>query len=242
MAETWIKRNGDGIVTGLIVCIVWAAIAYLAKIASPWFYPLFYGFVTGCVVLIAAVSVIILRRIPRRQIVPTEKNIGTFVRAWLDNHKFTVKNDPCEEAYFRLQITLDSNWHMTVLRSKSVIPGYVQIIADLGVRGNDKKLLEQFTDDERTKLFFDIKMELARAKVGYSGLVDPPETFQIFRNVPIYSSLTEFAFISMIGDVEASMNLVALRLLQARWSKERSPLDRALLSRSDAPVLEPSTT
>ena len=222
MEKAWIKRKGEEVATGLIVCVAWLGVTYLASIASPWFHPIFYGTISGTFVLIACIAVILLKRIPRGQITPTEKNIGICVRTWLDNHRFAVKNDPCDEAHFRLQITLDSGWHMTVLRSKEVLPDYVQIIADVGIRGDDKKIIEQFTESEKIKIYIAIKMELARAKIGYSGLVDPPENFQIFRRVPIYSTLTEFAFISMIGDVEAAMYLVRITLIGAQWEKENS--------------------
>jgi hypothetical protein len=239
MEQSWFKRKREEIVTGLIVCAAWGGVTYLKSIASPWFGPLFYGTVAGTLVLIACVAVILLKRAPRQRVIPTEKSIGTCVRTWLDNHRFAVRSDPCDEAYFRLQITLDSGYHMTILRSKAVLPDYVQIIADLGVRGDDKKLLEQFTDNQRTKIFIDIKRELARAKVGYSGLIDPPENFRIFRNVPIYSTLTEFAFISMIGDVEAAMNLVMITFLGARWEQENSSSGITLPSTSDILKLEP---
>jgi len=41
---------------------------------------------------------------------------------------------------------------------------YVQIIADLGVRGDNKKqVLELFNDDEIAQILWDIKVELLRA-------------------------------------------------------------------------------
>jgi hypothetical protein len=127
---------------------------------------------------------------------------------------------------------------MTIIRSKSDYKEYVQILADLGFRGDDKKLLDQFTEDEITEILLDIKMALAQAKVGYSGLVHPPENFQVFRRVPIYPNLTEFAFISMIGDVEAAMHLVMLVFLKARFQKDKQ-LWRITPSASGTPMLEP---
>jgi hypothetical protein len=110
---------------------------------------------------------------------------------------------------------------LTILRSRSEQPDYVHISCDLGTRGEDLKLLKQFTEDEMTEMLLDIKRELARARVGYSGLLNPPENFMIVRNMPIYPTLTEFAFMSMIYDIEAAVNLVGNVFLRMRWLKER---------------------
>jgi hypothetical protein len=98
---------------------------------------------------------------------------------------------------------------------------YVQIVADLGIRGENKKLLEQFTEDEIAQVLWDIKVELARAQLGYSGLVNPPEQFFVLRRVPIHHNLTEFMFMSMVGSVEAAMNLVGLMYLKGRSEANR---------------------
>lgn len=89
-----------------------------------------------------------------------------------------------------------------------------KFLVDASVRGEDTKLFDIFSAEERAQLFTDIKIELARAQVSYAGLVDPPEHFHIFRRVPIQHNLTEFAFMSMIGSLEAAFNLVALVLLK----------------------------
>jgi hypothetical protein len=235
----FIKRNSEAIATGLLVCIIWAAVAYLAHIAFPWFQPLFYGLAAASAVCVAIVAVMILRRVPHPLMVPSSKNIETCVRSWLDNYKVMVKNDPFPDAHFRLRITLDGGTHLIIIRSKSDYPDYVQIVCDLGMRGDDKKFLERFTEHERTQMMFDMKLELSRAKVGYSGLIDPPEKFHIFRRVPIYPTLTEFAFMSMIGDVEAATNLVRVIFLRAKYDKDRTSTPLTLPARSEVSQLEP---
>jgi hypothetical protein len=174
-------------------------------------------------VLIASFLFLLLKRSPHTKIIPSSKNIESCVRTWLDNQKIAVKNDPYPEGYFRFRITLDGGSTLTVLRSRSEQPDYVHITCDLGTRGDDLNLLRQFTDDEMTEMLLDIKRELARARVGYSGLVNPPENFMIVRHVPIYPTLSEFAFMSMIYDVEAAVNLVGNVFLRMRWRKERHP-------------------
>ena len=223
--------------TGLIVCVIWGGVAYLAHIASPWFWPIFYGLVAAALALLCCLGFLVVRRTPRPKVIPSTKNIESCVRLWLDNHKIAVKNDPYPDGHFRFRITLDGGAALTVLRSRTEQPDYVHISCDLGMRGEDIKLLKQFTDDEMTEMLLDIKRELARARVGYSGLVYPPENFMIVRNVPIYPTLSEFAFMSMIFDVEAAMNLVGNVFLRMRWRKEQYSAMQPSTSDTPRPAL-----
>jgi hypothetical protein len=236
MAEQkWHQRYSEGIVIGILTAGVLSVIGYLNHVASPWFRPLFYGLIAGGIVLIACLGVMLVKHLPLPNVIPSSKNIERCVRGWLDNHKVAVKNDPGDNLHFRLRITLDSGQLLTVLRSMKEFTNYVQIFIDLGVRGENTNLLEVFTDEERNQLLFDIRVELARAKVGYSGLVMPPENFMLFRRVPILPGLTEFYFMSMIGDIEAATNLVLLMYLKAKQQADER-------SGNAAPVTLPSTS
>ena len=199
---------------GLLVCAIWAAMAWLFHEGYPWARPLFYGLVAACMSLITYFGFVLTKRLPKPRIVPTLNNIEHCVRIWLDNHKVTVKNDPYPDHYFRYRITLDSGCYLTILRSKSEFQDYVQIWCDLGIRSDEDKhaYSTHFTDRDKMQMLMDVKTELARAKVGYSGLVDPPEDFKLFQRVPIYPALTEFTFINMIGNIEAARNLVFLMM------------------------------
>lgn len=231
---TWTKRYGEGILISSLATAACALIAYLFHQDSPWARPVFYGLISASLPLMIYFCLVITRRIPKQKITPSIENIETFVRTWLDNHKVTVKVDPHQDFYFRYRITLDSGCYLTVVRSRLEYKDYVQILCDLGMRGDDQKLLEQFSEQERIALIFDIQMELARAKVGYSGLVYPPQNFILFQRVPIYPTLNEFVFMNMIGNVEAARNLVAIVFLKARSDK----VPTILPSASPTPKLE----
>jgi hypothetical protein len=236
--KSWPKRYGEEIVVGLLICVIWAAITYLCHEGSSWGVPIFYGTLTASVVLVAYFAYILCRRIPERKITPSPENIEECVHMWLDNHKIMVKNDPHPDCHFRFRVTLESSGcFLTLLRSKSEYQEYVQILCDMGMRGEEeKKLLRQFSERERLQLLLDVKTELARAKVGYQGLADPPENFQIFQRVPIYPSLSEFVFISMLGNVEAARNLVLLMLVKTKLGQPEVIRPELI---SDTPKLEP---
>ena len=244
MAEQkWHQRYAEGIVISIISTAVIALVAFLYHIASPWFGAIFYGTVAGSVVLVAGIVVMMLRRLPRPRVIPSEKNIESCVRLWLDNNHFSVQSDPKDDLHFRLTVTGDSGKIMTIFRSKGRLSEYVEIQADLGIRGDSIKLLDFFSAEEKEQLHYDILLELARAKIGYAGFTMPPENFYLFRRVPILPSLTEFYFLAVIGDVEAAVNLVVLMFRKAkqRADARTGGVDAqvTLPSTSDTPVLEP---
>jgi hypothetical protein len=218
--QTFKERWGLPIAIGVIVCVIWAFISCLAAIASPYLKPILYGLVGAAAVLLCGISIAILKRIPRPRVIPTGKNIEACVRSWLDNQRIAVKSDPSPDNYFRLRITLDSGKFLTAVRTKDQ-PDYIEIITNMSVHGDQLTELHQFSDDEIEQFSWDTQVELARAQVGYSGLQTPFENFIIHRRVPIQHNLTEFAFISVVGSVEAAMNLVNLMFRKARMKAAR---------------------
>lgn len=245
MAEQkWHQRYAEGVVIGILSGGALLLIGYLYHISSRWFWPVFYGAIVACAVLLCCFVFLLVRRIPRVRVIPSTKNIENCVRAWLENHRFSVKNEPGDDYHFRFEITLDSGRQMTVFRSKKAFTEYVEIQAYLGMRKGDAELLDRFNSTEKQQMIFDMQLELARAKMGYAGLTMPPENFYLFRRVPILPGLTEFYFISMIGDIEAAINLVSLMFLKAKEKSDTrigSTNPVMLPSASDVPRLEPPT-
>ena len=219
--KPWFKRYGEEIVIGLLITAISSSVGYLFDKASRLAGPIFYGSVVASLFLMVYLLYRLTKRVPKPKIVPTVNNIEQCVRGWLDNHRVTVKNDPVQDCYWRLVITLDSGCILSVLRSKSEYPEYVQIFCALGIKGDNLKLLDQFSQEEKAQVILDIQLELARAKVGYSGLVDPPEDFFTFQRVPIYPTLNEFVFMNMVGNVEAARNLVSVVFQKAMAHKTK---------------------
>jgi hypothetical protein len=95
MAEpTWVKRYSEGILIGVLACIVFAGVSLLVAEHSPFFWPVFYALIAAGIVVLSGIAIVLLRRIPRLRILPSEKNIEFCVRLWLDTHKVMVKERP----------------------------------------------------------------------------------------------------------------------------------------------------
>jgi len=243
MAEQkWYQRYAEGVVIAIIALPAIAAVSYLYNAASPMAQPLFYGLLAGAAVIVAGMGICILSRMPAKRTIPTTRNIEQCVHTWLHAHNIAVKNDPGEDLLFRFRITLDSEKQMTVVRGKTKFPEYVEIIADVGIRGADLCLLDQFTPEEIEEIRIEVGLELARAKLGYAGLAMPPEHFFLFRRLPIVPALTEHIFMATIYDVEAGINLVGWTFAKGKRKADQrlgnqTPLN--LLSTSDDPKPEP---
>jgi hypothetical protein len=223
---SFVRRNSEAIVTGIVTaCIVGGAVSLYEKYPA-LLIPFTYFLVCGSVAIMACVAVIGLRRIPKPLECPNGKNIDGYVRAWLDSYSFTVKNDPSDPTYFRYRVTLPppDNEQLTIFRMRTENPEYIQVFADLSMNEEGfKQLQTRISVRDMHQVLFDLKMELARAKIGYSGLVIPPLNFKVFKRVLIYSGLKESEFFSAIHEVEAAIHMVTviyLRMLEQKGSQE----------------------
>jgi hypothetical protein len=215
------RRNGEAIVTGLIVAGIVGCVAFLYGKYPTFLNLLTYCLICGVATFVACAAVIILKRIPKPSPMPNEENIESYIRTWLDNHRMTITKDPSPATYFRYRIQLSpDNEQLTIFRMRDENPEYIQVYTDLGLKGEEgEQILSRFSQNEINQILFEIKLELARAKVGYSGLVIPPTDFKIFRRVLIHSTLKESEFISAISEVEAAIHLVLLIYLRANQQK-----------------------
>jgi hypothetical protein len=173
---------------------------------------------------VACAVVIILRRIPKPLPTPNGANIEEYVRSWLDNHRLTVTKDPSPTTYFRYRVRLapPDNEDLTIFRMRDENPDYIQVYTDMGLKGEQwEQITKRFSNEEINRIIFDIKIELARARVGYSGLVIPPENFKVFKMVPINPALKESDFFSAIAEVEAAIHLVTVIYLKSAHQKDQ---------------------
>jgi hypothetical protein len=226
MAEiSFWRRNSEAIVTGLAAAGIVGVSSYLYGKYPTLLAPFTYCLICGVGVLVAGVAVIVLKRTPKLLPCPSGDNIENHVRTWMDKYGLTVTRDPSAPTYFRYRVTLPApdNELLTIFRMRDEMPEYIQVYTDLGLKGEEGvQILNQFTNEEINNVIYEIKMELARAKVGYSGLVIPPTDFKIFRRVLIHSDLKETDFFSAINDVEAAIHTITLLYGRAIQDKHKT--------------------
>ena len=84
--------------------------------------------------------------------------------------------------------------------------------------------MEALGEEKVNRILLEIKLELARAKVGYGNLVFPVTNFYIFKRVPINEHLSEDALIAKMEEVEAALLAVAAVYLMHVNPGDASPL------------------
>jgi hypothetical protein len=203
-------------VQGLITNGAWAALVLvggvvmtiLARYASPWVGPALYGLGASVLLLIATLATKAINRLPRKRSIVGTDNVESHVRAWLDNFRTTVKNDPIDEALFRFTVTMDGGAKLLVGRLRGDLNGYIVVRGEVTPSEEERRYLEVLPAEVLMRMRDEIRLELARAKVGYSGIKIPLENFAIFKRIPINDALTEDSFIAKLEEVEAALNAV----------------------------------
>jgi hypothetical protein len=211
MLRRWIEGILQGMLATILLALVPAAIVtYLAKLQSIWAAPVLLGLCAWALTSIIIVAMNALRHLPPVRVLTNTDNVESNVRGWLHNFRYAIQNAPDPTAYFRFVVKTDAGVSLTIGRPKGEFKDYIIIRHDLIRTSDDDRILGSLSDEERLRLVVEIRLELARARVGYNGLSLPlPEAgFSVFKRVPVNDTLTEDKFVSYIEDVEAAMNAV----------------------------------
>ena len=165
---------------------------------------------------------IAVSRIPQMRTKVTAANIEQTVRDWLDKAGCSVKRDDVPETFFRFTATLLGGTIILIGRARAGLSDHVIIRGDIV---NENTIPKEFAaaplaDQER--LIELIKLELARARVGYAGLGFPiSQQFSISKSVRITDSLKEEDFMRALWDVEAALH--AVLSIYRMWLKTLTP-------------------
>jgi hypothetical protein len=133
-------------------------------------------------------------------------NIEENLRKWLDRTNLTVKNDPTPHTYFRYVVTTDGGKKIILGQAKNESPDYLQFRAEISTSEEEKTELREFDQEEVTRLTLELQLELARARIGYSGLAI--DGFAITKKIPITHSMTEDQAIRCVWEMEAVLNQI----------------------------------
>jgi hypothetical protein len=211
MRDKWFVR---GLVTNITSAILVAGagvlIGLLAKGASAWTSPVLYGLGGSALLSISLLVFSIMARLPRARRLPSTDNVESLVRLWLNNFRLAVKNDPNQEVFFRFVVTMDSGTKLLVGRPKGELSGYLIVRAEITPGPEEQRRIADLPPSESNRVLSEVRLELARAKVGYSGLALPITTIAIFKRMPIGESLSEDVFMARLEEVEAAFNAIAV--------------------------------
>ena len=209
-AKKWVTQKiGEWVFFGLLG-LGWATVlAWLKLDHSALAAPLLYGSAGACMVWVAGSLYIAISRIPRLRTRVTVDNIEHNVRAWLDRSGCSVKSDPAPETFFRLSVQSPGGCILSIGRPRSGLIEHVLIHAPIANEKTGLRELQDAPKEEQARLLELVKVELARARVGYFGLAIPlNQQFSVGKSVRITDSLDEEEFNRALWDVEAAVNAV----------------------------------
>lgn len=198
----------QGLITNIVATILVAGagvvIAVIAKTATGWLAPVLYGLAGSALLSVIILALMGIARLPRARRTTNTENVESLVRLWLDNFRFGVRNDPVQEALFRLIVTTDGGTRIIVGRPRGDLSGYVIIRSEIVFGAEDQRIIAALPTEQVNRTMEEIRLELARAKVGYSGLAQPLGTVALFKRIPIGDALTEDSLIARIEEIEAA--------------------------------------
>ena len=226
--RTWLASLFDS----LVASAVWSSLAgvgmvALTRLGPSWTHSIIYGLLTSLLMFLILLAWRVLKVLPPSSDRTTADNIEMKLRSWLDRTQLTVQNSPTPETLFRLIVTTDAGRKVIVGRPKEGKPDYLHFRAEITTTEADRKELDLLSEGERNQLMLELKLGLARARVGYSGLTSL-DGLAIFKSIPITHSLGEHEVILSIWEMEAVLNEVFM--ISALAVQRKSIKDVHLLS------------
>lgn len=173
-AKRWISEKvAEWIIAGLLG-FAWATVLTSLKLyESSWATPLMYGTGALCMTFVCGGLYIVISRIPRLRTKVTMANVESNVRNWLDRSGCSVKTDPTQETFFRFCVQLPSGSTVLIGRTRAGLLDHVIVRANIVDEKAVPNELKNALLPQQERLLDIIKLELARARVGYFGLTIP---------------------------------------------------------------------
>jgi hypothetical protein len=185
-----------------------------------WVTPILYGFAASALVLFIIVMAHMWKLFPLEQRI-TPKTAESNIRRWVDKFHLAVQALPDNpNEYFTLKVTTLSGKPLLIHQSKA-LENYLQMQAIISVSPEDQKFLTKLSAKEAGFLIGNLRVEMARARVGSFNIGLPLTTFAIVKSVPIVF-LSESAFVQNIDEMELA-EVIALETFRKELDARRGP-------------------
>jgi hypothetical protein len=203
-SPVWREGLVINLVSNAICFAVGVVVAYLRHEGSQWVSPLLYGVMAWLLAMGILIIARIIRYLPTRQRI-TDKNLPVIIRDWLDDIGAKVQSQKDENTDFKFIVTTSGKWVISILRHKQS-PEYLTFT---GYYKDEVQSFSHFTANEKIEARLAIRLELARAVMGYTT-EDVLEEFTIFRRIPISYRLSIEEVSKTLWEVEAALASIFL--------------------------------
>jgi len=138
----------------------------------------------------------------------TVDNVEGLVREWSDTFRFSVKKLGAKDAYhWAFELKGPAEMPITVMRDKD-LSHYLTVIGSLTVIREHSKLFKTLKKSDADALIAQLRIEMNRLNIGYTGFANPPERFFFVRRIPISPDLTDYRFVTTVNEVTSAVLLV----------------------------------
>ena len=202
----WASGLAINLVSNVISVAVGAIVTYLSHDGSTWIKPVLAGGFAWLLTFCSLLAIRISRTFPVKVTPLNADNVQQRIRDWLDKFNMTVKNETDDQSHFLFTVTTDGGAKVCIRRFKGNFSDYITVTGLITVDEESRATFAGFTEDEKTAAHLAIKLELARAVMGYrteNGVLDD---ITIFKRVPITPSLNEEEVFKLVWEIEAMLN------------------------------------
>jgi hypothetical protein len=229
--DRWQEGIAIGVISSILATlIVGVVVAIISHLDSTWTKPIVNGILAALLTLGASIGIMILRVIPKIHRPTNTRNIEGRIREWFDAFHLGVRKTAQPDTYFHFIVTTSGGKEIGVARSKTEWTDYLGFFTRLSPSEPEQAALAQLSDKEKIQLRFDMKMELARSRIGYSDF--SLNGFVVFKRIPVGAGLSEDSVINTIWEMEAIINGLILMALKALEDHEGDPPVNLLLDGS----------
>ena len=172
-------------VGGAVILVAW--LAHL-----PLYQLLLLALLTIALVLLCMNQVRIFRERRRHGIAElSDKGVDKTIRDWLDDPSFQFQRRMNAECLFQFVVTDEQGRAITVSRSKAK-PSQLGLTTAITLADEHRQKYERLSDNEKENITHNLRIEMARYRIGYSGINRGLERVVLGDVVLLDNALTEF--------------------------------------------------
>jgi hypothetical protein len=196
-----------------------AVLAWIKQRRPSWLPAVYVGLGGGVVILIGAGALrVISTPIPRQPDIVTVDNVEAHLNQWIDAFHYSRRKLPdAQDSFFNYVITNTYGRSLNISRLRqSPFDRYLVMSAGVTVGPEHTAKLGKLSKPDADLLVRDLRIEMARYKIGFANISIPLTTIGVEKDIPITTTLSEDTFLQATNDVDSAqvllLNLIPMEL------------------------------
>ncbi len=143
------------------------------------------------------------------------ERIEATLRKWLDNLRYKIQADPQDNRVFQFKAEDSDNRVMIVARPKEGLTEFILVGGSWTIPQDLQPKFDGMTDDERNGMLEELKIEMLRLKVSYSGFIHPLRQVGVQVRVPCDETCTQSLFLQQFETAKFAYILMTVVMEKA---------------------------